>query len=281
MGSAERRERDKEVLRQRIVEAARDILSEKGLEGLSMRAIAERIEYSPATIYLYFQDKDALLRAVVGEAFQLLGEYTIAALREVGPEVKPAALFRCTGRAYVRFALENTAYFRIMFELPGLPQVDCPEPEEGGVAIPEEQSFDFVVRTLTRAVEAGELAMPDPLEGAVIAWGLMHGLTSLYLSGRLGDMVTSSEQFQVLVEAAMDTMSVGWLPRADGPRLTASAGLASPHPCAGQVAAETLRPRRPVRGEEQEARVDTPRPARHRVDPELAKDWETIAGGGA
>ena len=280
MGSAERRERDREILRQRILESARDILSEKGLEALSMRAIAERIEYSPATIYLYFQDKDALLRAVVGEAFQLLAEYTSAALKEVGPDVTPATLFRCTGRAYVRFALENTAYFRVMFELPGLPRVDCPEPSEPGLAIPEEQSFEYVVRILERAVEAGELAMPDPLEGAVIAWGLMHGMTSLYLSGRLGEMVTSSEQFQVLVEAAMDTMSVGWLPRPDGPRLTASAGLSAPRPCAEEGAEP---PRTPARTAEAspEARAGTPAAARHALSPELAADWETIAGGGA
>ncbi|MEX0893041.1 MAG: helix-turn-helix domain-containing protein, partial [Gemmatimonadota bacterium] len=58
MGIAERREREREQVRTLIVEAARDILSAEGLEALSMRAIAERIEYSPATIYLYFKDKD-------------------------------------------------------------------------------------------------------------------------------------------------------------------------------------------------------------------------------
>ena len=56
------REKAKEALRTRIVEAARDIVSEEGLDALSMRALAERIAYSPATIYLYFRDKEELLR---------------------------------------------------------------------------------------------------------------------------------------------------------------------------------------------------------------------------
>jgi AcrR family transcriptional regulator len=75
MGIAERREREKEALRTLIIEAARDILSEQGLDALSMRAIAERIEYSPATIYLYFRDKDELIREVVCAGFERLHEF--------------------------------------------------------------------------------------------------------------------------------------------------------------------------------------------------------------
>jgi AcrR family transcriptional regulator len=108
MGIAERREREKEALRTRIVEAARDIVSEEGLDALSMRALAERIEYSPATIYLYFRDKDDLLREVVGEGFRRLGEYSAAMIAAVGPQASPAERHRAMGRAYARFALENT-----------------------------------------------------------------------------------------------------------------------------------------------------------------------------
>ena len=70
MAIAGSREKAKEALRTRIVEAARDIVSEEGLDALSMRALAERIEYSPATIYLYFRDKEELLRDVVEQGFR-------------------------------------------------------------------------------------------------------------------------------------------------------------------------------------------------------------------
>lgn len=213
MGSAERREREREQLRTQMLEAARDILSEHGFDGLSMRAIADRIEYSPATIYLHFKDKEELIRNVVMEAFTALGEAMRAALAELGSGATHAERYRATGRAYVRFALENTAYFRIMFELPGVPQMDCPEPHEGDVAITEEKSFDSVVGILRRAVEEGEFVMADPEQGALVGWGLVHGLTSLFLSGRLSQAVASSEEFLGIVEAAMDTLAVGWIPR--------------------------------------------------------------------
>jgi AcrR family transcriptional regulator len=66
------REREREQLRHDIVTAARDLLLEQGLSGLSMRSIADRIEYSPATIYLYFKDKDELVGEVVHTGFELM-----------------------------------------------------------------------------------------------------------------------------------------------------------------------------------------------------------------
>ena len=57
MGIKERRERQKEHLREEILEAARELFLKEGVENVSMRAIAKRIEYSPTTIYLYFKDK--------------------------------------------------------------------------------------------------------------------------------------------------------------------------------------------------------------------------------
>ena len=123
MGSAERREREKEALRTRIVEAARDIVSEKGLDALSMRAIAERVEYSPGTLYLYFRDKDELLHEVVAEGFRRLSDAGKSQLEALPSGSGPVDEHRALGRAYARFALEHTAYFRVMFELPTVARV--------------------------------------------------------------------------------------------------------------------------------------------------------------
>ncbi|HUE96304.1 MAG TPA: TetR/AcrR family transcriptional regulator [Longimicrobiaceae bacterium] len=210
MGIAERREREKEALRTRIVESARDIISESGLHALSMRSIAERIEYSPGTIYLYFKDKDALLREVILAGFERMGEYIEGELRAVGSEANPAEQHRALGRAYARFALENTAYFRVMFELPTVPQMECASHEDHEESVPPEH---LVVAVVQRAIDAGLYQVRDAETGAVIAWGLIHGLTSLYLSGRLGEAVGSNEALLELVEVAMDSLGVGWLPR--------------------------------------------------------------------
>src|SRR5690554_886786 len=99
MGIAERRGRDREALRTRIVEAARDIVSEAGLDALSMRSIAERIEYSPGTIYLYFRDKNELLGEVIHAGFERMGEYIESEFQSLGADSSPTMQHRALGRA--------------------------------------------------------------------------------------------------------------------------------------------------------------------------------------
>jgi AcrR family transcriptional regulator len=210
MGISERREREREALRTQILEAARDILSEQGLDALSMRAIAERIEYSPATIYLYFRDKDELIREVVREGFVRLNGYFQEAVRSVAGE-PPIAAYGAMGKAYARFALESTAYFRVMFELPTVANMECPSRDpDAGAPGTDAPSFEVVVASVQRAVDAGELSLDDAARGAVIGWGLIHGLTSLYLGGHLRETVQTHEQFLELIDEAQHSLYRGW-----------------------------------------------------------------------
>ncbi|HEX6924188.1 MAG TPA: TetR/AcrR family transcriptional regulator [Longimicrobiaceae bacterium] len=212
MSSTQRREQAKEALRTRIVEAARDIVSELGLDALSMRALAERIEYSPATIYLYFRDKDELLREVVQEGFRRLTEKAQEETEAVGPEASPTERHRALGRAYARFALENTAYFRVMFELPTVARVGHEKCRPEGRAEAAGPWCD-VVRTVQQAIDEGLIEVKNAEHTAVIAWGLVHGLTSLYLSGHLSEMVDGHDSFLELLELAMASLGFGWRPR--------------------------------------------------------------------
>ena len=74
MGIVERKEREKEDMRRLILNAARKLFLEQGYEKTSIRNIADAIEYSPATIYLYYKDKNELLFALHEEAFLKLME---------------------------------------------------------------------------------------------------------------------------------------------------------------------------------------------------------------
>ncbi len=206
MGIAERREREKEMLRARIVEAARDLLSEQGLNALSMRAIAERIEYSPATIYLYFRDKDELTREVVREGFRRMQAVMMEELARLPETASGAEQYGATGRAYARFAVENAAYFRVMFELPAAAHVECPEPAEG----PDESSFVRVVESVEAGLRDGSILGGDARRIALIGWGLVHGLTSLYLSGHLVETAPDQETFMALVDEAIGALGSGW-----------------------------------------------------------------------
>lgn len=212
MGIAERREKAKEALRTRIVEAARDIVSEEGLDALSMRALAERIEYSPGTIYLYFRDKEELLKDVVEEGFRRLSEKAREQTEAAGSGANAAQRHRALGRAYARFALENTAYFRVMFELPTVARMglhgQCPEDGRAEAS----SSWCSVVNTVQQAIDDGLIRVRDAQHGAIIAWGLVHGLTSLYLSGHLARALGSHDAFLEMLEVAMDSLGTGWAP---------------------------------------------------------------------
>lgn len=204
----------REDLRERIVEAARDIVSEQGLDALSMRALAVRIGHSPGTIYLHFQDKDELLRSVMSEGFKRLGESMQREIEKVGEEAAPLERYAATGRAYARFALENTGYFRAMFEMPGVAQLEaCPEVPESEPDGAEARSYEFAVELLRQASERGEADVGDPQRAAVVGWGLVHGLTSLYVSGHMADRVSTHEEFMDLVESAIQALGAGWRPR--------------------------------------------------------------------
>jgi AcrR family transcriptional regulator len=211
VGVAERREREREQLRAQIIDAARDLLLEGGLAALSMRAIAERIEYSPATLYIYFRDKDELIREVVQTGFERLSAVVAAELARVGETAGPAAQYEGLGRAYARFALANPSYFRVMFELPSTAELQCCEPTAAG-----EQGFEQAVALVQRAVDAGEFGALDARRTALLGWAMIHGLTTLYLSGHLREDAPTPESFHDLIESAMSSLYEGWRPGASG-----------------------------------------------------------------
>ncbi|HSJ05154.1 MAG TPA: TetR/AcrR family transcriptional regulator [Longimicrobiales bacterium] len=214
MGVAERRERERAELRRQIIDAARDLLVEQGLPGLSMRAIAERVEYSPATIYLYFRDKHELVDEVVHTGFGMLAETVEAELVRTGETASAIDQYGAMGRAYARFAVENPAYFRVMFELPGTAEHSCDPVVESPA------DFEAAVAMVRRAVEAGEVDAVDPRRMALMGWGLVHGLTTLFLSGHLSTEIRSTDDFMDLIEDAMKSIYTGWKPGAPGAEAT-------------------------------------------------------------
>jgi AcrR family transcriptional regulator len=212
MSTAER-DAQREDLRERIVEGVRDIVGEEGLDALSMRALGLRVGCSPATIYLHFQDKDELLRSVMEEGFKRLGA-TVG--EELGDGRAASAMERlaATARGYVRFALENTGYFRAMFEVPGVARMEgCPASHAAGLgagAPGRGMSPESTSTLLRQAQEEGGLRVEDLDRVALVGWGLMHGLTSLYLTGHLAAYVSTHEEFMDLIDGAIEALRAGW-----------------------------------------------------------------------
>src|SRR3977135_3730898 len=112
MGTQQRRAREKEALRQEILDAARELFVKEGYENVSMRRVAEKIEYSPTTIYLYFEDKASLLYAICEETFAKLAKRMERIARDSG---EPCEALRAVCRAYVYFGLKYPNHYKLTF----------------------------------------------------------------------------------------------------------------------------------------------------------------------
>lgn len=213
MGIAERRQREREELQAAIIDAAVAIVSEQGIDALSVRAVADRIEYSHATIYLYFKGKDELLRAVVHAGFDRFDGMLMRALEESEGAGTQGAL-AAVRRAYIDFALEHTAYFRLMFNIPGVPcmEPDCRPSDLGvmGEPLPRRDTWNRFGEIIARGIAAGELPWRDPEQGTIAFWAILHGYVSLYLAGHLDRNVHGADELEAMIAAAMP----GGLPRA-------------------------------------------------------------------
>ncbi|NPT59005.1 TetR/AcrR family transcriptional regulator [Paraburkholderia elongata] len=111
MGIVERKSRQKQALRERILDAARRIVMRDGFAALSMRKIAEAIEYSPATLYLHFASRDEIAQALCAEGYAQLLE-TFVPLVQIAD---PAERLKALGRAYVAFGVAHPETYRLIF----------------------------------------------------------------------------------------------------------------------------------------------------------------------
>src|SRR5580765_5352215 len=118
MGTQERREREKQELRIKILDAARDLFAAEGYDAVTMRKIAEKIEYSPTAIYQHFADKDALVAELCHHDFRSFATHFGRAAAVQDPIERLCA----SGRAYFDFAVEFPEQYRFMF-MAARPQV--------------------------------------------------------------------------------------------------------------------------------------------------------------
>lgn len=202
MGTKERREREKEEIRGKILDAARELFVQEGYDAVSMRKIAEKIEYSPTAIYLHFKDKRSVLIALCDEDFLRLARE----LQKIGRVEDPIERMRQSGRAYIRFGLDHPNHYRWMFMTPHPDH--GPDESDIRVGNPEEDAWAFLRGTVAEAIEAGllrpELTDPDLVAQAV--WGAVHGVVSLQIAKHTDHWVDwrpAHEVAELLMEAAI------------------------------------------------------------------------------
>jgi AcrR family transcriptional regulator len=176
MGTQERRERERQETRDKILDAARELFATRGVEATTMRAIAERIEYTPTAIYHHFRDKDEMLLELVHADFRSLAQ----AFGRIGRIDDPVERLERIGQAYVDFALEFPHHYRLMF-MTTAPVHDDQQKEKGN---PEEDAYAFLRMTVAEGIESGrfreEYQDADLL--AQMVWAAVHGVVSLQIA---------------------------------------------------------------------------------------------------
>jgi AcrR family transcriptional regulator len=197
MGTAERRERHRQSLRREILDAAGQLFVDEGFEAVTMRKVADRIEYSPTTIYLYFRDKEELLQTICEETFAGL---TRRLNRLHAKHLAPVAFLREGLRVYVKFGLEHPAPYTLTFSRG--PRGLAGYGYETSVG---KQAFEHLREAVAACVRHGDLRTPGVDASAQALWAAVHGLVSLLIAQKDFPFVAS----RTLIDHTIDTMLTG------------------------------------------------------------------------
>jgi AcrR family transcriptional regulator len=176
MAATARRARQKAMLRREILDAARELFAREGYENVSMRKIAHKIDYSPTTIYLYFQDKFELLRGICEETFGKL----VAQFNEIERTTSdPVERLKQAGRAYIEFGLKYPNHYKVTF-------ISAPEPQDvnqnrhqGSAG---ETCFSHLRAMVEDCIKQKRFRDIDVDTASQTLWAATHGLTSLLIA---------------------------------------------------------------------------------------------------
>ena len=202
------RSKHKEELRKVILDAAREIFVRAGYENFSMRKLAEKIEYSPGSVYLHFKSKEELFECLVDESFACLLK-TLMDLRNGQEGQDPAEELKKGLRAYVDFGLRNRNDYRFAFML--RPPVEKRPYKVHG-------AFEALRYMVRRCVEEKRFRAVDVETTAQALWTSVHGITSLLIQRRpTFPWVPKKKLIAQVISTAVDSLAAA-------PRATAEVG---------------------------------------------------------
>ncbi len=186
-------------LKNALIKAGVEILSKEGIEGLSLRKVAQRAGVSHSAPYSHFPDKQSLIAAISTEGFhQLYDELDTAILAQPND---PKRQLLMGAQAYVRFALNHTDTFKIMFS--GVLEKEKEYPAFVEIS---HKTFQRVVDVVKACQSAGLLKTTSPEMMAVAVWGQVHGIISLALEGQISHSVLDQHAIEDVVSFAIEQM---------------------------------------------------------------------------
>lgn len=198
MSIVARKEKQKQEIRSLILEESMKLFVEEGFSKVSVRKIAERVQYSPTTLYLYFKDKNEILFYCCESGFKKMLKQNIA----LGLISDPIERLHQMGVNYLNFGLQNPEYYDLMFiqEAPMSALIDMGAGWSSG-----DQALEALKMIVQDAMDKGFL-VPSKVETVAMAvWSMVHGLVSLAIRQRLDKLVPAED-----VEKTMHE-SLNWL----------------------------------------------------------------------
>jgi AcrR family transcriptional regulator len=172
-----RRERQRREVRQGILDAARAIAARDGWQAVTVRRLAEHVEYSPPVIYQHFASKDEVLLELVREGFRTLRAALDAAGEGAGP---PEDVLLRMAHAYWAFAWDSPDLYQVMYGLGGVPFGVAATWEDGN------RIGEAVAPVVAEILGAAHPTNPEEITTRVLGlWAAMHGLVALGMAGRI------------------------------------------------------------------------------------------------
>lgn len=206
MGVKERRERERVETRDKILEAARELFLSESYEGVSMRKVAERIEYSATAIYVHFADKEALFRELCYQDFAHLA----ASFQNQPLSADSVQWLKQIGRIYIDFGLQYPNHYKLMFMTQHPPgKLDEREREIKGN--PEVDAYALLKQTVVQAIATGRFReeFHDPELVSQTLWAAVHGVISLEIAKHCDEWVDwrpIEQRAQAMLDAVLRGM---------------------------------------------------------------------------
>jgi AcrR family transcriptional regulator len=190
-------------LRQALIDAALELIEERGVPALTLREVARRVGVTHAAPQRHFADRAALVAAVAEQGFRGLGAHR-EKVRASAPARVPSQRLRALGVAYVEYALAHPAHLRVMFSPEVTDKTRHPE-----LAAAAQEVHETLVKQIVEGQRQGAVAPGDPDELSFAAWSMVHGCAILLIDGQ-----ASRRSPAASIDATVDRLHPGLAPRA-------------------------------------------------------------------
>jgi AcrR family transcriptional regulator len=194
MGIKERKERQKDEIKNAILEASLKLFHEEGYSNITMRQIAKKIEYSPTTIYLYFKNKDDIFYELHNLGFKKFAE----SQQKLAGISDPFERLMQHAHTYIHFAIENPEYYDIMFIMRniGLYLKENKDWSHG------ERTYNFLRNNIEECMKAGYFPNHSVDVVAFAMWSYVHGIAAIVIRGRSVNIPEA--QINILMQKAVE-----------------------------------------------------------------------------